>query len=98
VTRYRAGPRPLTLALEDLRDDLAPETLLAEVQRVWPSAVGPAIAAEASPTAERAGVVTISCSASVWTQELDLMSPTILGRLNARRPGAQIKRLRCVTA
>jgi predicted nucleic acid-binding Zn ribbon protein len=98
VTRYRAGPRPLTLALEDLRDDLAPETLLAEVQRVWPSAVGPAIAAEASPTAERAGVVTISCSASVWTQELDLLSPTILGRLNARLPGAQIKRLRCVTA
>ena len=43
---------------------------------------GTAIAGEARPTAERGGDVTVSCSASVWAQELDLMAPAILERLN----------------
>ncbi len=93
---YRRGPRPLQLALTTLADELAPRTLLAEVQRAWPAAVGPAIAAQAQPTAERRGVITISCAASVWAQELDLMAPQILQRLNgALTPGA-VARLRCV--
>jgi predicted nucleic acid-binding Zn ribbon protein len=96
VSRYRAGPRGMGFALETLRDDLAPETVLADVQRAWPAVVGAAIAAEATPVSERRGVVTVSCSASVWAQELDLMAPTILGRLNARLGGARIERLRCV--
>ena len=60
------------------------------MQRAWHGAVGAAIAGEAQPTAERGGVVTVSCSASVWAQELDLMAPAILERLNAllRGPGA----------
>jgi predicted nucleic acid-binding Zn ribbon protein len=70
--------------------------MLAEVQRVWPGAVGEAIAAEAQPTAERSGVVTISCSASVWAQELDLMAPRILERLNAQLPRGTVQRLRCI--
>ncbi len=96
MTRYRGAPRPMTFALEALRDDLAPETLLADVQRAWPGVVGAAIAAEATPTAERGGVVTVSCSAAVWAQELDLMAPAILGRLNARLSDGQVQRLRCV--
>jgi predicted nucleic acid-binding Zn ribbon protein len=84
------------VALDRIRDELAPETLLADVQRAWPDAVGAAIAAEAGPTAERAGVLTVSCSASVWAQELDLMAPAILERLNSRLRGARITRLRCV--
>jgi predicted nucleic acid-binding Zn ribbon protein len=87
----------MTVALETLRDELAPDTLLASVQRAWPDVVGATIAAEASPTAERGGVVTISCSASVWAQELDLMGQTILPRLNERLGGRRIDRLRCVT-
>jgi predicted nucleic acid-binding Zn ribbon protein len=83
-------------ALNVLADDLAPRTLLADVQRAWPGVVGPAIAAEAEPTAERGGVLTISCSASVWAQELDLMSVAILDRLNAALPSGAISRLRCV--
>jgi predicted nucleic acid-binding Zn ribbon protein len=54
------------------------------------------ISAEAVPTAERAGVVTVSCSAAVWAQELDLMAPKIIHRLNERLPGRRIERLRCV--
>ena len=93
---YRRSPRLLTFALEDLRDELAPATLLAQVQRAWAAAVGPASAAEASPTAERSGVVTVSCSEAVWAHELDLMAPAILERLNERLREPRIQRLRCV--
>jgi predicted nucleic acid-binding Zn ribbon protein len=93
---YRRGPRSLEAAFGELADELAPETMLAEVQRVWAKAVGEAIAAEAEPTAERGGVVTVSCSASVWAQELDLMAPQIVARLNARLARGSVQRLRCV--
>jgi predicted nucleic acid-binding Zn ribbon protein len=83
-------------ALALLADELAPETLLAEVQRVWPQVVGPSIAAQAQPTAERGGVVTVSCSASVWAQELDLMSVAIIERVNGALRFGAITRLRCV--
>lgn len=86
----------MALALDQIRDDLAPQSLLADVQRAWHTAVGPTIAQEAQPTAERAGVVTVSCSASVWAQELDLMAPTILERLNRLLDSGQVSRLRCV--
>ena len=94
--KYRRAPRSLETALGALADDLAPQTLLAEVQRAWPAAVGPAIADQAEPTAERAGVVTISCAASVWAQELDLMAPQIMQRLNEALPTGGVTRLRCV--
>jgi predicted nucleic acid-binding Zn ribbon protein len=83
--------------LEHVRDELAPQTLLAEAQRAWPAAVGPAIAAAAHPTAERGGVLTISCSASVWAHELDLMGPEIVERLNGALENGSVTRLRCVT-
>ncbi|HTU97103.1 MAG TPA: DUF721 domain-containing protein [Solirubrobacteraceae bacterium] len=83
-------------ALTVLADDLAPQTVLADVQRVWPEVVGASIAAEAVPTAERGGVLTIACSASVWAQELDLMSVPILERLNGALASGAISRLRCV--
>jgi predicted nucleic acid-binding Zn ribbon protein len=82
--------------LHRLADELAPATVLAEVQRVWPQVVGASIAAQATPTAERGGVVTVSCSASVWAQELDLMGPQIVGRLNAQLARGSVRRLRCV--
>ena len=97
MTPYRSSPRRLTVALDQIRDELEPESVLGEVQRVWRSAVGSAIAQEAQPTAERGGVVTVSCSASVWAQELDLMAPDILDRLNRALRSGQVSRLRCVT-
>jgi predicted nucleic acid-binding Zn ribbon protein len=83
-------------ALGQLADELAPETLLAEVQRAWPAVVGPSIATQAQPTSERGGVLTVTCSASVWAQELDLMSMSIIERLNTAVGSAGISRLRCV--
>ena len=96
MTPYRRSPRPFSLALDGIRDELEPESLLAEVQRAWQGAVGMAIAGEAQPTGERGGVVTVSCSASVWAQELDLMAPAILERLNSALRSGRVSRLRCV--
>jgi predicted nucleic acid-binding Zn ribbon protein len=95
MSHWRRSPRQLGIAVAQVRDQLAPATLLADVQRAWPEAVGEAIAAEAQPTAERAGTLTVSCSASVWAQELDLMSPAIIERLNAVLASGRISRLRC---
>jgi predicted nucleic acid-binding Zn ribbon protein len=96
MPRWRRSPRPLSVALDGARDRWAPETVLAEVQRIWPEAVGSAIAVEARPVSERGGVLTVSCSASVWAQELDLMATAILERLNPELRSGRINRLRCV--
>lgn len=90
------GPRSLSEAFGALADELRPDTLLADIQRIWAATVGEAIAEQAEPTAERAGVVTISCSASVWAQELDLMGPQIVVQLNTALGSESVRRLRCV--
>jgi predicted nucleic acid-binding Zn ribbon protein len=92
----RLAPRPIGLALDGLRTEWEPDTLLAQVQRVWPAAVGQTIAEAAEPTAERGGVLTVACAAAVWAQELDLMAPTILERLNEALGSGGVDRLRCV--
>jgi predicted nucleic acid-binding Zn ribbon protein len=91
----RRAPRPLAEPLEALQDRWAPRSLLADVQRVWPQAVGSRIAAEATPTAERAGVVTVTCAAAVWAQELELMGPGLVEQVNAALGGPRVHRLRC---
>ena len=97
MTRRRA-PRQLGPALTRLAGDLAPRTGLADVQRVWKSAVGDAVAAQAHPAAERAGVVTVRCSSAVWAQELDLMGPELVERLNQALGGPRVTALRCQAA
>jgi predicted nucleic acid-binding Zn ribbon protein len=94
----RTQPRPLAHAIAALADRLAPQTILADVQRVWPDAVGDVIAAQAEPTGEREGVLTVTCSAAVWAQELDLMGPELVGRINAALGADAIRSLRCSSA
>ena len=89
----RAGPRPISVALDAFADALAPPTLLAAVQRAWPRAAGE-FAAQAQPIAERDGVVTVACSAAVWASELDLMSELVIERLNEALGRPAVKRLR----
>lgn len=97
MTRYRRSPRALGVALDVAQREWAPATLLGAVQAAWPDVVGAAIATEATPVSEKAGVLTVSCSASVWAQELDLMGPVILQRLNAKLKGTgTVSRLKCV--
>ncbi len=94
--RWRSGPRQFGAALDGARREWAPETLLAQIQEIWADVVGAEIASEATPSATRGGTLTVSCAASVWAQELDLMGPEIVQRLNARVPSGAIERLRCV--
>jgi predicted nucleic acid-binding Zn ribbon protein len=88
----------LEKALAGLTSGLAPASTLARVQECWERAVGEAIASAASPTAERDGVLEVTCEAAVWAQELDLMAPELIPRLNAAMGDQAITRLRCRTA
>ena len=83
MTPRDRAPRSLGAAVDAVRVRTAPQTLLAAVQLAWPEVAGEAIAGEATPVAERAGVVTVSCRSAVWAQELDLLGPDLLERLNA---------------
>ena len=49
----RRAPRPVGGANAALAQSLSPQTLLAQVQRLWPGVVGDTIAAEATPTASQ---------------------------------------------
>jgi predicted nucleic acid-binding Zn ribbon protein len=91
----RFAPRPLSMALEPLTATLAPASTLARVQEVWADAAGPAIAAAATPIAEREGVLTVACESSVWAQELDLMAAQLIPRLNASLGTSALRELRC---
>jgi predicted nucleic acid-binding Zn ribbon protein len=93
----RAAPRSLSPALEALAQSLAPATTLARVQGVWESAAGPAIATAARPTAEHNGVLTVTCAAAVWAQELDLMAADLIRSLNSAIGAETIRELRCRT-
>lgn len=93
----RRSPRPLAAALAQLNDSLAPQTPLAALQRLWDATVGPQVAAEATPTGLRDGVLTVDCRASVWAQELELMSLELASRLNLAIGSEVVLRLRCRT-
>jgi len=78
----RLAPRGLGPALERAAAELAPLTTLARVQAVWAAAVGRTVAEEADPVAEREGTVTVACRSAVWANELALLSPELVDRLN----------------
>src|SRR5687767_9119617 len=80
-SKDKGPPRSLAGALEAVRSEVAPQTLLAAVQEAWPAAAGSLAAAEGDPVAERGGFVTIACRSATWAQELDLMSPILIEKL-----------------
>ena len=75
-------PRSLAAALEAVKGEVAPQTLLAAVQEAWPEAAGSLAAAQGDPVAERAGVVTVACRSATWAQELDLISPVLVAKIS----------------
>jgi predicted nucleic acid-binding Zn ribbon protein len=85
VTR-RQSPRPIGAALADVLEGAEPATLLAAVQSAWAAAVGEAIAREATPVAERDGVVTVACESATWAQELDLLGEQIRAQVRECLP------------
>ena len=91
-------PRPLKPAGPGIRavaEGLAPAGTLASVQAVWDQVAGEAVAAQARPTGEAGGVLTVTCSSAVWAQELELMSASLTARLNAALGEERIASLRC---
>jgi predicted nucleic acid-binding Zn ribbon protein len=85
VSRRRA-PRPVAAPVSAALQRAEPATLLAAVQSAWAGAVGEAIAREATPVAERDGVVTVACRSATWAHELDLLGARILAETRANLP------------
>ena len=90
----RRALTPISGALDSLARQLAPATLLAEVQRAWPEAAGEAFAPHSEPWAERDGEVVVACPEAVRAQELDLMSELVVERLNRALGRPAVRRLR----
>lgn len=93
----RLAPRGLGEALRGLTATIAPASTLARVQEAWERAAGATVAQVSRPTAERDGVVTITCAEAVWAQELSLMESELVARLNAALDGDPVRHLRCRT-
>jgi len=86
---------PLAGAVEALAARVAPATLLADVQRIWPEVAGGLMAGQAEPVAEREGTVILACSSSVWAQELELLGPGLVDAMNAALGAPRVTGLRC---
>jgi predicted nucleic acid-binding Zn ribbon protein len=85
-----AKPAPLAEALQGyLRTaGLARRIGRAGVLEEWAELVGPQIAAVTTPESVTAeGVLRVRVSTAAWANELSLMTPQILGRVNAGRTG-----------
>jgi predicted nucleic acid-binding Zn ribbon protein len=91
---WRRAPRSLSFALDRVTAGLAPATLLARVQGCWADAVGEVVSSEAKPVSERDGVVTVACRSSVWAQELELLGPELMGKVNAALGDGAVAQLR----
>jgi len=91
----RRAPRGLSHALEQLLTRAAPQSTLAEVQRVWEKAAGAVVAERAEPVAEREGTLTVACESSVWAQEIELMGPELAEQLNSALGRPAVKLVRC---
>jgi predicted nucleic acid-binding Zn ribbon protein len=63
----------------------------------WPSLVGPQIAAVTTPKSITAnGTLFVQVITNAWMNELSLLEPELLRKLNARGAGAPIRRIRWV--
>ncbi len=66
----------------------------AEVVEAWPELVGPQIAAVTAPESVTPdGVLRVRVATAAWANELGLMTPRILARINAGRTG-RVKEIR----
>jgi len=87
--------RPAGPGIRGFAEALAPAGTLGTVQAVWEQAAGPTVAAQAKPTGEAGGVLTVTCSSAVWAQELELMSVALIERINDALGEERIESLRC---
>lgn len=88
------APKPIGEMLSGFRGEVAPETVLAAVQAIWDETVGERISAVTDVVSEQEGTLTVLCSTAVWAQELELMGPRILSRLNESLGDGTLEKLR----
>jgi len=63
----------------------------------WASLVGPTIARAAMPeSVTQDGTLFVRVKSSAWRQELSLMTPDIMARINAGRKRGRIERIRWI--
>lgn len=84
---------PVGSLIEDILSRKGMDVKLREYRawQVWDDVVGPQIAARARPARIREGVLEVRVDQPVWMQQLQLMKPKILVRLNQHLDGAEIR-------
>ena len=76
------------------KQSLWPEVMRWAAIEVWDKAVGEKVATRARPFAVSAGCLMVAVESSAWRQELHLMKPAILRRLNSMLGGEYLKDIR----
>ncbi len=98
-TRPRSKPESLGKALDTwlAKSGLARRLDVSQVVDRWAEVVGPQVAAVTRAEAVNAdGTLWVRVATSAWANELSLMAPKILSRLNQDRKGI-IKEIRWLT-
>ena len=91
-------PTPLAEALQSYlrQQGLVKRMQQAGIVEEWAELVGPQIASVTEPEAVSVdGVLRVRVATAPWAQELKLMTPRILARLNAGRTG-RVKEIRWI--
>jgi len=66
---------------------------LSAIAAAWPEIVGAKVAEQCTPVEMRAGALFIATRSSAWSQQLQLLSTTILAGVNRLAPDASVTRL-----
>jgi predicted nucleic acid-binding Zn ribbon protein len=96
-SKQRRAPTAVGEALQGYlaRSGLGPRVSQASVVTDWPSLVGPQIAAVTAPeSVSPDGTLFVRVTTSAWMNELQLMMPDIMARLNAGRGAGRIRTIR----
>jgi len=95
--RRRSKPTAVGEVLEGYlaRSGLAQRLKQAQVVPAWPRLVGPQIAAVTQPESVTPdGTLFVRVATSAWMNELQLMTPEIMARINAGRGAGRIRTIR----
>lgn len=77
------------------RSGLAPRLAQAQVIQDWARLVGPQVAAVTAPQSiSPDGTLFVRVATSAWRNELQLMMPDLMARVNAGRGAGRIKTIR----
>lgn len=98
MTEKKTTPAPLSEILTSFfkQAGLTKRVQQAGIIEQWAELVGPQIAAVTAPESVTPdGVLRVRVATAPWANELSLMSPKILGRLNAGRSG-RVKEIRWI--